>query len=54
MGREIYLIIYDYSKNKSFKKEFENEFEKDKFKNKLMFSKKLVVLKDSAENYYLD
>ena len=23
-------------------------------KNKLMFSKKLVVLKDSAENYYLD
>ncbi|MBQ7798707.1 MAG: hypothetical protein IJ371_06260 [Clostridia bacterium] len=52
--KNIYLVIYDYSTDKYFKKHFETEYEKDKFKNKLMFSKKLVVVKDSAENYYLD
>ena len=52
--REIYLLIYDYTTQKVFKKFFETEYEKDKFKNKLMFSKKLVVLADSCSKYDLD
>ena len=52
--KNIYLVIYDYSTDKYFKKYFETEYEKDKFANKLRFSKKLVVVRDSMECYYLD
>lgn len=52
--REIYLLIYDYTTQKVFKKIFETEYEKDKFKNKLMFSRKLVVLADGCSKYDLD
>lgn len=52
--KNIYLVIYDYSTDKYFKKYFESEYEKDKFVNKLRFSKKLVVVRDSMECYFLD
>lgn len=52
--KDIYLVIYDYSSDKYFKKYFESEYEKDKFKNRLRFSKKLVVVRDSMECYFLD
>lgn len=51
---EIYLILLDLKTMKEFKKTFNTEFEKDKFKIKLRFSNKLVVLKDSTNNNYLD
>lgn len=54
MKKDIYLVIYDYSTNKYFKKYFETEYEKDKFVNKLKFSKKIVVVRDSCEDYFLD
>ena len=50
----IYLVLYDISTRKSFKKYFETEHQKDKFKNKLRYSKKLIVLKDNREDSYLD
>jgi hypothetical protein len=40
----IYLILYDLTTNKQFKKEFASEYERDKFKRKLRYSKKLLVL----------
>ena len=54
MDRKIYLELFDKNTRKSFKKYFETEYEKDKFINKLRFSKKLVVIRDSIECYYLD
>ena len=54
MNDKIYLLIYDYTKNKCFKKYFETEFAKDKFKRKLKYSKKIKVLDDSMKKYYLD
>lgn len=54
MNDKIYLLIYDYTKDKCFKKYFETEFEKDKFKRKLNYSKKLKVLKDGCNKYYFE
>lgn len=49
---KIYLILLDRKSNKSFKKYFDTEFSKDKFKGRMYYSKRLIVLKDSKnENY---
>lgn len=45
----IYLKLLDIKTNKSFIKYFETEFEKDKFKRKLRYAKRLIVLYDSIE-----
>lgn len=42
--RDIYLIIFDWETNKSFKKQFDNYFDRDKFANKLKYSRKLLVI----------
>ena len=44
-----YLYLLDITTNKRFFKYFDTEFEMDKFKRKLHFSKKLVILEDSRE-----
>lgn len=46
---KLYLYIWDPLSNKKFFKYFDTEFEMDKFKRKLHFSKKLVILEDSRE-----
>ena len=46
---KFYLYIWDTLSNKKFFKYFDTEFEMDKFKRKLHFSKKLVILEDSRE-----
>lgn len=46
---KLYLYILDTLSNKKFFKYFETEYEMDKFKRKLHFSKKLVILEDSRE-----
>lgn len=48
----VYLLLFDTSKLKKFKKYFNTEFEKDKFIRKLRYSKKLKVLEDSTDKYY--
>ena len=40
----IYLLLYDRTTEKQFKKEFATEWERDKFKRQLRYSTKLKVL----------
>lgn len=51
---KLYLVIYDNTTGKTFKKYFESEFEMDKFKRKLNYSKKLSIIKDSRQDFYID
>ena len=46
---KLYLYLLDTISNKTFFKYFDTEYEMDKFKRKLLFSKKLVILEDSRE-----
>ena len=52
MSKKIYLLLYNRETNKQFFKYFNTEFEKDKFKRKLYYSKKLLVIEDSSDIYY--
>ena len=45
----IKLKLRDLTTGKEFYKEFETEFERDKFKRKLKYSKKLIVVEDIEE-----
>lgn len=45
----LYLLLKDLISGKQFFKYFDTEFEMDKFKRKLQFSKKLVIIEDSRE-----
>lgn len=45
----LYLLLMDLTTNKQFFKYFESEFEMDKFKRKLKYSKKLIIIEDSRE-----
>ena len=52
---KLYLLLMDLTTNKQFFKYFETEFEMDKFKRKLKYSKKLMVIEDSRDNWgYVD
>lgn len=46
---ELYLILYDTTTNKEFKKTFSCEWNMDKFIRKLHYSRKLYIIKDSRE-----
>lgn len=46
---DLYLILFDITTFKEFKKHFASEFQMDKFKRKLHYSKKLYIIKDSRE-----
>ena len=52
MKRNIYLILYDLEKNKEFIKHFDTEFDKDKFKRKLKFSRKLMIIEENDTESY--
>lgn len=43
----LYLVLLDTTTGKVFKKYFETEYEMDKFKRRLIYSKKLSIIKDS-------
>ena len=49
----LYLVLYNRETKKQFTKYFETEFEMDKFKRKLNYSKKLFIIEDSRDTYYL-
>lgn len=51
---KLYLTLLDLNTNKTFKKYFNCEYDMDKFINKLKYSRKLVVVHDSREDYYID
>lgn len=48
----IFLRLYNLETNKEFVKHFETEFEKQKFKIKLKYSRKLIIVEENdTENY---
>lgn len=46
---KLYLYLWDTLSNKKFFKYFDTEYDLDKFKRKLKYSKKLVIIEDSRE-----
>ncbi len=52
MKRNIYLRLYDLDKNKEFIRHFDTEFDKDKFKRKLKFSRKLMIIEENDIESY--
>lgn len=53
MKNKLYLLLMDLTTNKQFFKYFDTEFELDKFKRKLKYSKKLMVIEDSRDNLWV-
>lgn len=47
--KEFYLVIYDVSRDREFKKYFDTEFDMDRYILKLHYSQKLYIIKDSRE-----
>lgn len=47
--KKLYLLLQDLTTKKQFFKYFDSEFEMDKFKRKLKYSKKLIIIEDSRE-----
>ena len=50
---DLYLILYDVTTNREFKKIFSLEYDMDKFIRKLKYSKKLYIIKDSRKENML-
>lgn len=46
---KFYLLLQDLATKKQFFKYFDSEWDMDKFKRKLKFSKKLIIIEDSRE-----
>lgn len=46
---KLYLLLQDTLSNKQFFKYFNTEYEMNKFKRKLKYSKKLIIIEDSRE-----
>ena len=51
---KIFLVLYNKESKRQFTKYFENEFEKDKFKRKLKYSKRVIVIEDSTDTVFTD
>lgn len=53
MKNKMYLLLMDLTTNKQFFKYFETEYDMDKFKRKLKYSKKIMLIKDSRNNWWV-
>lgn len=49
MKSKLYLLLQLIDNHKQFFKYFDTEYEMDKFKRKLKYSKKLIIIEDSRE-----
>ena len=49
---KLYLLLQLIETGKQFIKYFETEYEMDKFKRKLRYSTKIMVVEDSRDIYY--
>ena len=47
--KKLYLLVINLDTKKQFFKYFDTEWEMDKFKRKLKYSKKLMVIEDSRD-----
>jgi hypothetical protein len=52
MKTKIWLVLLNVDTLKRFTKYFETEYEKDKFKRKIRYLNKLIVIEDSSDIYY--
>ena len=50
---KLYLLLKDLTTNKQFFKHFDTEYEMDKFKRKLKYSKKIMLIEDSRNNWWV-
>ena len=48
---KLYLLLQNRETHIQFFKYFETEFEMDKFKRKLKFSNKIIIIEDSRDNW---
>lgn len=46
---KLYLLLQNIETKKQFFKYFETEYEMDKFKRKLKYSNKIMIIEDSRE-----
>ena len=51
---KLYLLLQVIGTHKQFFKYFDTEFEMDKFKRRLKFSKKLIIIEDSRDRSLLE
>lgn len=49
---KLYLLLQVIGTHKQFFKYFDTEFEMDKFKRKIKYSKKLILIEDSRSVIY--
>ena len=54
MKSKLYLLLQVIETGKQFFKYFDTEFEMDKFKRKLKYSTKLMLIEDSREMEFID
>ena len=57
MKNKLYLLLQVIETKKQFFKYFETEYEMDKFKRRLKYSNKIMIIEDSREldlNYEID
>ena len=52
MKSKLYLLLQVIDTGKQFFKYFNTEYEMDKFKRKLRFSRKIILIEDSRDIYY--
>lgn len=52
MKSKLYLLLQNIETKKQFFKYFETEYEMDKFKRKLRWSTKIMIIEDSRELNY--
>lgn len=50
---KIYLLLYNIETHKQFFKYFDCSYDKEKFKRKLKYSKKIMIIEDSEELNWL-
>lgn len=50
---KLYLLLMDLTTNKQFFKYFDTEYDMDKFKRKLRYSKKIMLIEDSRNNWWV-
>lgn len=50
MKNKLYLLLQVIETHKQFFKYFDTEYEMDKFKRKLRYSNKLMIIEDSRDN----
>jgi len=53
MSNKLYLLLQIIDTGKQFFKYFSTEYEMDKFKRKLKYSKKIMIIEDSRDLSYV-